>query len=90
MEMAYELTFKYCCGCGKTAQYCQIFIALPQSKFICENCVILCVSTLAVESPQDIRIWCVDEIMRILEEPIKTVARWKEIISKKETSTGEK
>lgn len=77
--MTQELEFKHCCGCYKPAAKCRCLMALPNRIYICESCFLIMASIFTHQAKADARIYIVDELARIMEEPLKTVAQWKEI-----------
>lgn len=84
------LQFRYCQGCGTTEDKCTVLVAIPGHHYICENCALSIATIVAHQSPEATRIAFVDRMVEMLKEPIEVVAKWKEIMAKRNEATDRK
>lgn len=81
--MTQELTFQRCIGCGKLSNHVPLLVAIIGDIKLCPECVLTASAIIANQAKEESRIHFVDEMQRIMKEPIATVEKWKEIRAKK-------
>ena len=81
--MMQELQFKRCCGCNRPAHKVNALVAICGDIYCCDECVLQLVSIVANQANEALRIQFVDELQKVMKEPIEVVTKWKEIRAKK-------
>jgi hypothetical protein len=76
-----ELQFRRCCGCGRPSHKVNSLTAIIGDIYLCEECILLCVSIVANQANVELRIHFVEELQKIMKEPIETIEKWKSVRS---------
>lgn len=81
------IEMRHCAACGGLENTLALLIAIPRA-FICSECVLIMADLIANKATEQTRIAFVEGMVAILEEPVKIVAKWKDVRSQQEQDSG--